>query len=115
VIDAQVPIDPYDPEGTPPAIAPAVTTLYRVSPNPFNPATTIHFNLAEDSRVRVEVFDVTGRRVRGLLDELREVGRYTLRWDGAGDDGHPVASGIYLARMVTSSGYRGATKLVVLK
>lgn len=115
VIDVQVPIDPHDPEGTPPAIAPAVTTLYRVSPNPFNPATTIHFNLAEDSRVRVEVFDVTGRRVRGLLDELREVGRYTLRWDGTGDDGHPVASGIYLARMVTSSGYRGATKLVVLK
>jgi len=114
-IDIMVPVDPDDPDGTPPATAPMVTTLYRVSPNPFNPSTTLHFNLAEASLVTVEVYDVSGRRVRVLLDDAREVGRYSVKWDGTGDDGHEVGSGIYLARMVTSAGYRGATKLVVLK
>jgi hypothetical protein len=69
-------------------------------PNPFNPATTIHYRLARETEVRLGIYDVTGRLMRLLVDgELQRAGDQRLRWDGLDDGGRPVASGVYLYRL----------------
>jgi hypothetical protein len=64
-------------------------------PNPFNPVTTIAFSVAERGRVRLAIYDVTGRRVRALVDEALVPDRYEVRWDGRNDAGLRVSSGVY--------------------
>ncbi len=84
-------------------------------PNPFNPQTTIAFSLKARSRVRIDVFDVTGAHVRTLVDENRAAGSYTdVRWDGTNDVNQPVASGVYWYRLVSGS-YAESRKMVLLK
>jgi ligand-binding sensor domain-containing protein len=69
-------------------------------PNPFNPSTTIEFTLPEAGRAELAVYDITGRKVRTLVSGFGKNGKYATVWDGRDDDGQPVASGIYLARLV---------------
>jgi phosphatidylserine/phosphatidylglycerophosphate/cardiolipin synthase-like enzyme len=73
---------------------PLSTRLERNYPNPFNPATTIQFTLADRERTLVTVYDLLGREVARLVDEVRERGTYRATFDGAG-----LASGVYLCRM----------------
>jgi hypothetical protein len=78
---------------------PAVTKLMNPYPNPFNPHTTIRFDLAEPARVEVAVFSVAGRRVRTLVSENRLPGVHEVVWDGRDADGRVVPSGLYFCRM----------------
>lgn len=73
--------------------------LARNVPNPFNPSTEIAYDLPRDVRVRLSVFDVAGRRVRTLVDEVQTAGSRSVVWDGTGDDGSMVPSGLYLYRL----------------
>ncbi len=73
-------------------------------PNPFNPNTTIAFNLTRASNVSLDVFDLGGRRVRSLLSGSRRAGSHRVEWDGRNDGGRPVASGMYIARLETDGG-----------
>jgi beta-N-acetylhexosaminidase len=66
-------------------------------PNPFNPATTLRFTLAERSHVELAIYDVLGREVDRLLDEEMHPGTFTLRWDAGRH-----ASGVYYARLIAS-------------
>ena len=59
----------------------------------------IHFGLANSDRVRIRVYDVTGRLVRTLADRSFNAGEYDLAWDGADDSGSQVARGVYFARI----------------
>ena len=68
-------------------------------PNPFNPATTLHFSTVRTGRVRLTIYDSAGRRVRTLVDGRLEAGHHERRWDGSDDTGTPVASGVYRARL----------------
>lgn len=68
-------------------------------PNPFNPSTTVSFDLPEAGLVRLSVFDVAGRLVRTLVDEMVPHGRHEAVWDGRDASGREVASGSYLARL----------------
>jgi flagellar hook assembly protein FlgD len=68
-------------------------------PNPFNPATTIRFQLATAARVELTVFDVRGAIVSRLLQGERSAGQHAVIWDGLDDSGRPAASGVYLARL----------------
>jgi cyclomaltodextrinase / maltogenic alpha-amylase / neopullulanase len=68
-------------------------------PNPFNPSTTIAFTLPESGRVRLEVFDLLGRRVAVLADDVRATGRHEVVFDAAG-----LASGTYLYRLEHGGG-----------
>lgn len=82
-------------------------------PNPFNPRTTIHYALPEPVAVRLAIYDTTGRLVRLLQDdERRPAGQYRVAWDGRGNDGREVASGVYYCRM-SSDGF-SATKIMTL-
>lgn len=73
--------------------------LHPNHPNPFNPVTTIRFELERALRVRVDVFDVRGRRLVTLADRTFTAGPHGLEWNGANFTGVPVASGIYFVRL----------------
>jgi hypothetical protein len=68
-------------------------------PNPFNPATTIHYQLAKRSIVTLEVFNMLGQKVRTLVNDVQSTGTYAVTWDARSDDDRQVASGVYLCRL----------------
>lgn len=68
-------------------------------PNPFNPATTVAFTLPRTDLVRLDVYDVAGRRVRTLVNEVRGPGRHIVAWDGIDGSGRGLSSGTYLLRL----------------
>ena len=72
-------------------------------PNPFNPITTIAFDLPRSEQVRVTIHDVQGRLVRTLVDGVRDEGRHTVVWSGVTDAGRRAASGAYIYRLQTES------------
>ena len=78
-------------------------TLEAAFPNPFNPRTSIPFELAEGSgevTVRLEILDLRGRLVRTVLTGTRAPGRrYVADWDGSNDAGRKMSSGVYLTRL----------------
>ncbi|MEZ4648625.1 MAG: FlgD immunoglobulin-like domain containing protein [Candidatus Eisenbacteria bacterium] len=78
--------------------------LHPNHPNPFMQETDLSFTLGAPSSVRLEVFDASGRRVRGLVDGLMGEGTHTLNWDGRSDAGREVGSGVYFYRIETPNG-----------
>jgi hypothetical protein len=87
----------------------ATFELQRVSPNPFNPVTTISFSLPEAARVTLNVYDVTGRQVAQLVNGLTDAGAHQVTFDGSN-----LASGVYLYRL--TAGMNSATgKMVLMK
>jgi len=80
---------------------PQVTRLVGNAPNPFNPSTTISFELARSGPVRLEIYDVQGRLVRTLEDRVLEAGAHSVPWDGRNGQGGETASGLYFFRMTT--------------
>jgi hypothetical protein len=96
----------------PPAFRHALGNAY---PNPMNPTTRIQFtNGVANGRVKVEIFDVTGRLVRSLVDAKMPAGVHEVTWDGANEGGSSVPSGMYFYRM-TADDFVSAKKLVVSK
>ena len=93
----------------------AQTMLFQNAPNPFNPQTTVRYDLAEKTHVKLQIFDVSGRLVRTLVDKVQIPESYRMTWDGTTDAGKSVASGVFWARLSTSSGFQASTKMVVLK
>src|SRR5690606_6463309 len=93
---------------------PVTSGLRAIRPNPFNPRTTIAFEVARASSVVLAIYNVRGERVRTLVDEPRAPGRYEAVWDGIDDRGNPVASGVYLAELVSVDGV-DQRKLVLVK
>jgi len=78
---------------------PRALSLSQNYPNPFNSATTIDYALRSASRAVLEVYDLTGQRVRELVDHFHDEGRYTVSWDGLDTEGKPLSSGVYLMRL----------------
>ena len=93
---------------------PAQFALHQNFPNPFNPETTITYDLAEGSDVRLEIYNVMGQLVHTLVAGEQAAGRYQARWDGADAFGRQVASGIYFYRVQTD-GFSAVRKLMMLK
>ncbi len=83
-----------------------VTAAYHLNanfPNPFNPSTTISFNLAREEQVEVTVFAIDGTRVATLLSETMSEGDHQVVWTGKDNNGSSVASGAYFYRLNTPS------------
>ena len=76
--------------------------LQQNTPNPFNSQTVIPYFLLKPGPARVEVFALTGQRVAVLNRGPHQAGRHRLHWDGRDGEGRPLASGIYLYRLVTA-------------
>lgn len=71
-------------------------------PNPFNPLTTISFDLPGPADVHLRIYDLAGRNVRTLLNEAKDRGSHQVSWDGCDEEGRALASGTYLYRLVTN-------------
>jgi flagellar hook assembly protein FlgD len=88
--------------------------LYQNYPNPFNPATKIRFSLPASSHVKLDVYDIKGRKVATLVDGYRAAGNHTVIWEGRDSAGNLVASGIYFYR-IEAGDLTGTKKMLLLK
>jgi hypothetical protein len=108
-------------------VAPKTFALEQNFPNPFNPTTTIYYQLPIDSRVSIVVYDLLGREVKRLVDETKEAGYHEARFSARGGSAYGgnaagIASGVYFYRMTAEplsgdgkNGYISVKKLIVLK
>jgi hypothetical protein len=83
-------------------------------PNPFNPDTFVEFTLPRSDRVRVKIYNVEGRLVKTLIDEVLRPGTHRIHWDGMNDLGQAVSVGMYFCRMEAGE-FRATRKMVMLK
>ena len=88
--------------------------LQQNAPNPFNSQTVLAYILPESGPVRLEILALTGQRVAVLSQGHQRAGYHRLSWDGRDDAGRPLASGVYLYRLVTTEGIL-TRKLVLLR
>ena len=83
-------------------------------PNPFNPATTIRYELKDSGSVSLSIYDMSGQRIRQLVDEHQQAGYYELEWDGRDASGARVATGVYLYGL-RAGDFRSVRKMVLMK
>lgn len=107
----------YSTEVSPTATGVNDIVVYRFAlcqnvPNPFNPVTTIAYELDRRVPVRLTIYDVQGKVVRRLVNERQKPGIYREQWNGVNDTGSPVASGIYFYKL--AAGDRVMTRKMVL-
>ncbi|MFZ0391997.1 MAG: CHRD domain-containing protein [Calditrichia bacterium] len=100
------------------SVAPESFELAQNYPNPFNPSTTIHFNVpATDNNataVEIVVYDLTGREVATLVNDVMQSGQYSVQWDGTNSNGKHVAGGVYIYRMVAGD-FVQTRKMILMK
>lgn len=83
-------------------------------PNPFNPSTSISYQVPRQSDVQIEIYNTLGQKVRTLINARKEPGNHQTVWDGKNDRGLQMGSGVYLYRMV-AGGFVQTRKMVLLK
>jgi hypothetical protein len=93
-------------------LLPQTAVFLGPSPNPMTASTQLVFALPRSGRVRVDMYDARGRRVRQLADRHCDGGRQAVAWNGCDDQGRPVAAGVYWARMIMTD--RTMTKRVTV-
>lgn len=86
--------------------------MYQNYPNPFNPETTIEFSIPDAGKVDLTVYDITGQKVKTLIQSSVDAGSYKAVWNGKNENGYKAASGIYLIRLFYNDKY--LTKKAVL-
>ncbi len=105
--------------GTRVTLAPIVFSLQQNFPNPFNPVTTIAYDLASAGRVSLVVYDVTGREIVRLVNERKPAGVYSVAWDGRNSRQQSVASGTYFYKITVipdqGRAFSSVRKLVLTK
>ena len=85
-----------------------------VYPNPFNPSTTISYDLPVDADVSIVIYDAIGQEIRQLVSEYRAAGRYNVRWDSKDHFGRSVGSGVYIAK-IKAGQHTALQKMLLLK
>ena len=91
------------------AVTPIEFALEQNYPNPFNPVTTISYSIPELSNVQVIIYDITGRKIDVLVDNLQQAGHYNIQWNGQN-----TASGMYFLKLV-HGGKTQIRKMMLLK
>ena len=97
-----------------PAALPKKIVLSQAYPNPFNPVTTIRYDLPLGTDVHLVVFDILGREVKTLVNEKQEAGFKSVKWNGRNDMGQTVSAGMYFYRIHAGS-FSKVQKMVLLK
>jgi hypothetical protein len=93
---------------------PSDYALFQNYPNPFNPSTTIRFSLPKSGAVEMDIYNILGQKIRGLIFKDMPAGYHTVIWDGLDDGKREVASGVYFYRL-KSGDYEGVRKMMLLK
>jgi len=89
-------------------------TLHQNFPNPFNPTTTIQYELPKYSFVNIRIFDLNGRLVTTLVNSEETAGYKAVKWAGDDSNGHQVSAGVYLYE-ISAGDFRQVKKMVLLK
>jgi hypothetical protein len=90
-------------------ILPTEYTLYQNYPNPFNPTTTIKYDLPNSSDVSLIIYDILGRKVKALINEKQQAGRYEVQFDASN-----LSSGVYIYQLVSEK-FISSKKMILLK
>jgi len=93
---------------------PTQFALHQNSPNPFNPVTTIAYDIPEPTYVEIAIYDLLGGKVRTLVSKEMSPGFHSATWNGKDDRGRLVASGMFIVRM-SSSSFMDVRKMLMLK
>jgi hypothetical protein len=93
---------------------PTVFALRQNAPNPFNPSTSIVYDLPKATNVRLEIYNVLGQKVKTLVDGYQNAGTQNIIWDGRDQSGASVASGIYFYR-INAGDFNATKKMMMLK
>ena len=88
--------------------------LIKNYPNPFNPVTTLRYDLPENSHVNITIYDMLGRQVKNLINQTQDAGYRSVHWNATDDYGNPVSAGIYLYQ-IQASEFVQTKKMVLLK
>ena len=94
---------------------PVLFSLSAAAPNPFNPATTISYEVPQSAHIQLTVYNLLGQEVIRLVDQVQQPGRYQITWNAHNARGASVASGVYLYRMTSSTGYSESRRMTLLK
>ncbi|MDA0744992.1 MAG: hypothetical protein O2954_00615 [bacterium] len=92
---------------------PSEYNLLQNQPNPFNPSTTIGYELPEAGHMILRVYTATGQLVRTLMNSHVQAGRHEVQWDGLDNSGRRIGSGIYIYRLVVDGGKFAATRRMI--
>ncbi|MCK4655094.1 MAG: T9SS type A sorting domain-containing protein, partial [Candidatus Cloacimonetes bacterium] len=90
------------------------TKLFGSYPNPFNPETTISYQLTADSKVSLSIYNVKGQKVNTLVNEILPAGEHSVIWNGKDSNGNQVSSGIYFYKLKAGD-YQKVKKMLLLK
>ena len=93
---------------------PTVFKIHQNHPNPFNPTTTLRYNLPDDGMVNITIYDMMGRVVRNLVNDHQSAGYKTIHWNGTNGFGEPVAAGVYLYQ-IHAGNFQQTKKMILLK
>ncbi|MBN2011336.1 choice-of-anchor D domain-containing protein [candidate division KSB1 bacterium] len=88
--------------------------LFNNYPNPFNPSTTISFNISQRTHVEIQLYNILGQRIRTLIDQTMRGGHHQLVWDGTNERGISVASGLYFVHL-KAEGKHSVKKMMIIK
>ena len=92
----------------------SATALKGNSPNPFNPTTTIYYDILEPCKVRLDVFNIKGQKVRSLLDKSKSSGRHSIVFEARDANGKALSSGIYFYRF-SAGKYKTTRKMLLME
>lgn len=95
-------------------ISPTTTELLPAYPNPFNPTTTIEYDLSKAGNVLMVIYNLLGRHVKTLVNTRQSAGHFQTIWDGTDEYDLPVAAGVYFCRMEAAK-FVNVTKLLLIK
>ena len=96
------------------AVVPATFTLHQNFPNPFNPITTLRYDLPSNALVTLNIYDMLGREVAQLVNITQQAGFKSVQWDGSDSMGKPVSAGVYLYQ-IQAGEFVKTKKMVLLK
>ena len=88
--------------------------VYFNYPNPFNPVTTLPYDLPEQATVNIIIYDMLGRTVRQLINSTQDAGYKSIHWDGTDSFGNAVSAGVYLYQ-IKAGEFVQTKKMVLLK
>jgi flagellar hook assembly protein FlgD len=83
-------------------------------PNPFNPTTTIKFDVRAKGHVKLQIYNVAGQLIKTMVDEVMDAGSYSKEWTGVNNAGAKVASGVYFYRFEAEN-FTATKKMVLLR
>lgn len=107
--ESAIPLPPHD------MTTPEKVTLHSAYPNPFNPQTTIRFDLPKSCRICLQIYNAQGQLVRTLANDQEEAGHHRVIWNGEDEQGNPVESGVYLYKFTIDNEYSEIKRMTLLK